>query len=311
MKSLRASVRDYIAMRRALGFKLVNYDHWLLDFVTFLRRRRATYITVKAALEWVAQTRSADQNYRADRLTVVRGFARYRTAIDPRTQIPLPDLLPRDKERLHPHHYTEEEIRRLLLMILQPRRGATSIARWSRYAILGLLSVTGLRISEALNLNVEDVDLEQGVLRICNSKFGKDRLVPIHPSTQVALGDYLRRRNEYFAGRSIEPFFVSRYGTRMTHSNIHRTFMIISRKLGLRGVSARHGPRLHDFRHRMALETLLRCYRSGADPERRLPALSTYLGHTRLGHTYWYLHQHPELMKQAVHRLETHWRSRA
>jgi integrase len=96
----------------------------------------------------------------------------------------------------------------------------------------------------------------------------------------------------------------------MTHCNIHRTFMIVSRKLGLRGISARHGPRLHDFRHRMAVETLLRCYRLGADPERRLPALSTYLGHTSLRHTYWYLHQHPELMKQAVNRLEKHWRGR-
>jgi integrase/recombinase XerD len=298
-------------MRRALGFKLAKYEDWLLDFVTFLKRHRSTYITVKGALEWVAQTRSTDQNYRADRLGVVRGFARYRSAIDPRTQIPLPNLLPRNTERLQPHLYTEEEVRRLLRMILQPRRAATSISRWSRYAILGLLSVTGLRISEALNLNVEDVDLDQGVLTIRNSKFGKDRLVPIHPSTQTALRDYLRRRNEYFAGRSIAPFFVSRYGGRMSHCNIHRTFMIVSRKLGLRGVSARHGPRLHDFRHRMAVETLLRCYRSGADPERRLPALSTYLGHARLGHTYWYLHQHPELMRQAVHRLEKQWRSRA
>jgi integrase/recombinase XerD len=310
VKNLRTSVQDYIAMRRALGFKLVKYDDRLLDFVTFLKRQGSTYITVKQALEWVAQTPSTDPNYRADRLGVVRGFARYRSAIDPRTQIPGADLLPRNTPRLQPHLYTPEEVRRLLLMILQPRRAATPISRWSRYAILGLLSVTGLRISEALNLNLKDVDLDQGILTIRHSKWGKDRLVPIHPSTRAALSEYLRRRNECFAGRSIVPFFVSRYGARMTHSNLHRTFMIVSRKLGLRGPCARRGPRLHDFRHRMAVLTLLRCYASGADPQRRLPALSTFLGHTRLAHTYWYLHQHPELMQHAVHRLEKHWRGR-
>jgi integrase len=309
MKTLRTSVREYVAMRRALGFKLEKYEDWLLDFVTFMRRQRARYVTSKVALDWVQQTRSIDQNYRVARLCVVRGFARYQSAIDPRTEIPMPDLLPRDKRRLHPHLYSDEEIRRLLLATLQPRRGATSISRWSRYAILGLLSVTGMRVSEALNLDLSDVDLDQGILTIRNSKFGKDRLVPLHGSTQAALREYLRRRNDYFDGRSIVPFFVSRYGARMSYCNLHSTFMVVSRKLGLRGPSDRHGPRLHDFRHRMAVETLLRCYRSGADPERRLPALSTYLGHTSLSHTYWYLHQHPSLMKQAVNRLEARWRS--
>ena len=310
MRSLKTAVYEYVAMRRALGFKLKKYDTLLLDFAAFLKRNRSTHITVKDVLEWTAQTGSTDPNYAARRLQVVRGFARYRSAIDPRTEIPMPDLLPRSRERLQPHLYTQEEISQLLLTALQPRCGASSISRWSRYTILGLLSVTGLRISEALNLDVGDVDLEQGILTIRNSKFGKDRLVPLHTTTQAALRNYLRRRNECFPGRSITPFFVSRHGTRVRYGKFHRTFMIVSRKLGLRGPTERRGPRLHDFRHRMAVETLLRCYRLGADPERRLPALSTYLGHTSLTHTYWYLHQHPSLMKQATKRLERHWRGR-
>jgi len=178
MKSLATSVREYVAMRRALGFKLEKYETWLLDFAAFLKRNRSTYITIKGALEWTAQTRSTDQNYRASRLQVVRGFARYRSATDPRTEIPMPALLPRSRERLRPHLYTKEEIRQLLLTTLQPRRASTSISRWSRYAILGLLSVTGLRVSEALKLDVGDVALKQGILTIRNSKFGKYAALP-------------------------------------------------------------------------------------------------------------------------------------
>jgi integrase len=117
----------------------------------------------------------------------------------------------------------------------------------------------------------------------------------------------LQRRDEYFKGRLIVPFFVSRHGTRMSHIDAWKSFVRLSRKIGLRGPTDRHGPRLHDFRHTAAAQALLQCYRSGADPERRLPALSIHLGHTELSHTYWYLHQNPALMKQAVVRLERYW----
>jgi len=131
--------------------------------------------------------------------------------------------------------------------------------------------------------------------------------VTLHPSTRTALRNYLQRRNEYFKGHSLAPFFLSRHGTRMTHNDAWKSFVRLSRKIGLRGPTDRRGPRLHDLRHRVAVKALLQCYRSGADPERRLPALSTYLGHTELSHTYWYLHQNPALMKQAVARLERYW----
>jgi integrase len=164
-----------------------------------------------------------------------------------------------------------------------------------------------LRIGEALRLNVADVDLDQGILTIRDSKFGKSRLVPLHPSTRTALRCYLQRRTDYFRRRDIEPLFVSRHGTRMLHNDAWKSLVRLSRKIGLRGPSDRRGPRLHDFRHRAAVEAMLNCYRSGADPERRMPALSTYLGHGDLRHTYWYLHQNPALMKQAVGRLERCW----
>jgi integrase len=307
VKSLQASAQDYLAMRRALGFKLQRHEAHVLSFVKFMQHHRARRITAKSMVRWVRENPSTDPSYQGLRFGAVRGFAAYHSSIDPRTEVPPADLIPRTPGRNRFYLYSDEEVQRLLAETLKHRVGATSISRWVRYTLYGLLSVTGLRIGEALRLNLADVDLQQGILTIRDSKFGKSRLVPVHPSTRIALGNYLRRRNDYFDGRNIEPFFVSRHGTRMRYNDAWKSLVRMSRKIGLRGPSDRRGPCLHDFRHRAAVQAMLRCYRSGADPERRLPALSTYLGHSDLKYTYWYLHQNPALMKQAVGRLEHYW----
>lgn len=307
MKRLKTSVRDYLAMRRALGFKLQRPEAHLLDFVEFMQRHRARRVTGKWIVRWVRENPSTDPSYQGLRFGAIRGFAIYHSTVDPRTEVPPADLMPRTHGRNRFYLYSDEEVQRLLAETLKHRVGATSISRWVRYTLYGLLSVTGLRIGEALRLNLADVDLPQGILTIRDSKFGKSRLVPLHPSTRTALRRYLQRRNDYFNRRDIEPFFVSRHGTRMRHNDAWKSLVRLSRKIGLRGPSDRRGPRLHDFRHRAAVQAMLRCYRAGADPERRLPALSTYLGHSDLRHTYWYLHQNPALMKQAVGRLERCW----
>jgi integrase/recombinase XerD len=278
-----------------------------LDFAQFMKRRGAAWITSKLALAWAQQPQSTDPNYLAGRLRAVRSFARYRIVTDPRTEIPPTDLLPRQRSTFQAHIFCQEEIARVLAASLQRRRGAKPISRWSRHTIFGLLSVTGMRVGEALNLDLGDVDLDNGVLTIRNTKFGKSRLVPVHATTCAALKRYLEQRNAFLAGRSARPFFISPLGRRITHSVLELSFRRLSRKLGLRGISDATGPRLHDLRHTMAVEVLRQCYCAGADPERRLPALSTYLGHTHLNYTYWYLHQNPSLMMQAVTRLEHYW----
>jgi len=307
MKSLQASMQDYLAMRRALGFKLQRHEAHLMGFARFMRRHHARRITGKRIVQWVRENPSIDPCYQALRFGAIRGFAVYHSTVDIRTEVPPTDLMPRARGRNRFYLYSDDEIQRLLAETLKHRVGATSISRWVRYTLYGLLSVSGLRIGEALRLNVADVDLKEGILTIRDSKFGKSRLVPLHPSTRTALRKYFQRRNDYFKGRAIEPFFVSRHGTRMSHNDAWKSLVRLSRKIGLRGPSDRHGPRLHDFRHRTAVQVMLRCYRSGVDPERRLPALSTYLGHGDLRHTYWYVHQNPALMKQAVGRLERCW----
>ena len=139
------------------------------------------------------------------------------------------------------------------------------------HGLLGLLAVTGLRISEARNLHAADVDLTAGLLTIRGTKFGKTRLVPIHASTQHVLATYAARRDRFLAGRPAAYFFVSSRGTRLDGGTVRRTFYALSRHIGLRGPTASHGPRLHDFRHRFAVQTLVQWYRAGQDVERRLP----------------------------------------
>jgi integrase len=221
--------------------------------------------------------------------------------------------LPFQPKRARPYLYSDVEIRELLRAALNMpywhERG--KLRPWVYYCLFGLLSVSGLRLGEARNLEVQDVDLKNAVLTIRGSKFGKNRLVPLHVSTCKVLADYIDRREFHWKRRSVSPYlFVSSWGNRLDSGDIHRTFYALSRQIGLRGLSDRHGPRLHDFRHRFATGTLARWYRSNQDPERKLPILSAFLGHVHVADTQWYLSGSPELMREAMLRLEHCWEDR-
>jgi len=301
----RKKVEEYVELRRSLGFKLLDTMNGLIQFASFLEQSRATHITIALAMKWAQQNKNARPAEWAKRLSFVRGFARHWSAHDSRTEVPPSGLLPYRPARARPYLYSNDEIRKLL----QAARKLPSAHRLrgpTYYSLLGLLAVAGLRISEARNLQTDDVDLKKGVLTIRGTKFGKSRLVPIHPSTRKVLSDYARRRDRFLRRRPAT-FFVSGRGTRLDGAEIRRTFYVLSRQVGLRGPSDSHGPRLHDFRHRFAVETLVQWYRSGQDVERRLPVLSTYLGHVHVADTYWYLSACPELMGSAVKRFENYW----
>jgi integrase len=151
------------------------------------------------------------------------------------------------------------------------------------------------------------MDWSEGILTIRGAKFGKSRLVPLHASTCKVLAHYAKRRDERFGVRAEGYFLVNLNGNQLDKGEVHRAFYTLSRQIGLRAVDSSRGPRLHDFRHRFAVETLLRWYRSGEDPKRRLPILSTYLGHAHVTDTYWYLTGTPELLGAAAKRLEKRW----
>jgi integrase len=313
MNTLRQAVHEYLSLRRSLGFKLQDAGKGLLEFATFMEHHRTSCITQALALAWAQQPINVQPAQWAKRLSFVRGFAHHRSATDPRTQILAQGLLPFRPKRARPYLYSDDEIRRLLRATLDMpcRCEASKLRPWTYHCLFGLLSVSGLRLGEARSLELQDLDLKAAVLTIRSGKFGKSRLVPLHASTCKILADYIARRKRHWAGRPVSSYlFVSNWGNRLDGGEIHRTFYALSRQIGLRGISDHHGPRLHDMRHRFATNTLVTWYRSNLDPERLLPILSAYLGHVHVADTQWYLSSSPELMREAMRRLEHRWEDR-
>jgi integrase len=306
MKSLQNAIEDYIALRRSLGFKLDDMAADLTKFASFLEQKAAPYITTALALEWAMQSTDHLPSHWARRLGFVRVFARHWSATDPRTEIPPAGLLPFRAQRARPYLYTEQEIQRLLAAAksLSP---ASGLRPWTYHCLFGLLAVSGLRISEAIKLERQDVDFYQGVLTIRQTKFNKNRLIPLHASTRDVLSEYAEHRDRLVPNPSSSCFLLNDCGRCLERSAVRRTFYDLSRQIGLRGPADHTGPRIHDFRHRFALNTLIQWYRAGEDIERRLPVLSTFLGHAHVADTYWYLSIHPELMGLATERLEQRW----
>jgi integrase/recombinase XerD len=160
--------------------------------------------------------------------------------------------------------------------------------------------VTGMRVKEAIGLDRDDVNLTEGILTVRDSKFGKSRFVPIHTSTQKVLQDYAILRDKIRPRLKSQAFFVSEDGARLTTWSVRWNFIKLSRQIGLRGPNDSHGPRLHDLRHRFAIQTLIAWYRAGMDIEQNMPKLSTYLGHRHVNDTYWYISAVPELLQLAT-----------
>jgi integrase/recombinase XerD len=306
MSPLKQAVHDYLTLRRSLGFKLKKHSRFLEEFVAFLEGADASHITSHLALQWATEPQHIRQSEWAARLSVVRGFARYWSATDPTTEIPPEGLLPYRPLRAKPYLYSDDEIRQLL-QAARNMPATHSLQPWTYHCLLGLLAVTGLRISEALDLRCTDVDWLEGVLSIRNTKFGKSRLVPLHTSTLKILSEYGARRDRLFVDRKSPYFLCSRYDGRLDEGQVRRVFYVLSRQIGIRGASASHGPRLHDFRHRFAVQTLLRWHRVGQDIRRSLPVLSTYLGHGHVTDTYWYITGTPELMTAVGQCLNKRW----
>ncbi len=301
MSALVSAVEDYLALRRSLGFKLYRIDQLLLDFVAELEARGLETITTEAALAWATKPAGAAPYWHAKRLGCVRRFAVYLNALDPRCEVP-PPLLAERGRRATPHLYSEEEVRALMeeARELAPRlRGA------SYEALIGLLSVTGMRPGEAVRLQRSDVDLGTGVVRVNKSK-NVSRELPLHHSTVQALRSYSELRDELCPKPAGGAFFLSAAGTPIKRDTFTATFTRLRRGAGLAPPpgSGRVSPRLHDFRHAFALRCLLGWYRCGADVAAQLPKLSTYLGHRDPAATYWYLTATPELLALAARRLQ-------
>lgn len=303
MSPLRQALTRYLLMRRGFGYRYNTEGRWLDDFVAFMDAARATVITRKLAMAWITRSRRTSW---PNRLSAVRGFARHLSNLEPCTETPPAGIFPSHK-RPRPYIYSEAEVERVLEATLHWGL-AKGINRQTYHCLFGLLAATGMRIGEAISLGRGDIDLEAGILTLRETKGGKERLVPLHPTTAQALADYAARRDNYRTCRKSPWFFVLRRGQRLRSQYPHRIFIGVLRRIGLRDPEPHtRGPRLHDFRHSFAVNTILRWYRAGEDVERLLPTLTTYLGHSKVRDTYWYLSACPELMEQAALRLEARW----
>lgn len=303
MNELQAALDEYLAVRRAFGVKLRLAGRLLQRFVDFAEHEGATVITTDLALRWATLPADVQPAQWANRLGMVRRFAQYQRAMDPRTEVPPSDLLPHRFHRPSPYIYTDDEVRHLI-NAAQQLSSVTELRPHTFTTLFGLFAVTGMRTNELLHLDRDDVDLMHGILTVRGTKFGKSRYVPVHTSTQRALRRYADQRDLLCHNPLSPSFFISERGTRLTEWSLRWTFVKLSRQIGLRGPSDSRGPRLHDFRHRFAVNTLLRWYRSGIDVEQHLPELATYLGHVHVSDTYWYLTAIPELLHLAARRLE-------
>jgi integrase len=283
MSGLRESLAEYLAVRRALGYKLERTERLVGQFLDYLDAARVDRITVEHAVAW-ATLPGAGQHWHAMRLGAVRGFARYLHDVDRRVEVPAADLVPDRPRRAVPYLYTDEQILGLMSAasaLHTPHKAATF------RTLFGLLIATGMRIGEAIALDRADFDSGLGTLIVRRGKFGKSRELPLHPSTTSALTRYLARRDRPRPAGPTEALLVSTVGTRLWMSDVQTAFRAQRARAGILPRSAACRPRLHDMRHSFAVRTLLDAYRTDGDPGPRVAALSTYLGHVDPGKTYW------------------------
>jgi integrase/recombinase XerD len=300
MSALRKACDEYLALRRAMGFKLERPGRLLPDLVAHLEAAGQATITTRAALEWATQPAGHPQECAA-RLSIARGFARYLRALDDISEVPPPDLLPSCHRRRAPYLYCDEDIAALMAAtatIHSPFRAAT------HRTLIGLLAVSGMRIGEAIALEDGDVDLTTGCVTVRAGKWGAARELPLHDTTLDALDEYRQLRDQRWPRPKSRAFFVSMRGTRLLSGHVREAFRDLREHAGLTPMPGGRSPRIHDLRHSFAVATLTDWYRADVDVAARLPRLSSYLGHAAPEATYYYLQAAPDLLALAAERLQ-------
>ena len=301
MSRLSGHAGDYLALRRALGFKLEKEGRLLPDFAAFAEAAGAGTVTVDLAVRWAAMPEGASPVWAAQRLSMLRGFARYLQTVEPAAQVPPAGLLPARNRRVTPYIYSDADIAALMTAartLRNPLKAATL------ETLIGLLAVTGLRGSEAMRLDDQDLATAGGLLTVRATKFRKSRQLPLHQTTLRALSDYQALRDRRCPARATASLLVSTTGARLCQATVQPAFRHLLRQAGIGRGSSRPRATIHSLRHTFAVKTLLGWYRDGQDVQARMPALSTYLGHVAPAATYWYLTGTPELLALAAGRLE-------
>lgn len=286
---LMAAVDTYLVVRRAAGFELKAAEAYLRSFARFAAARGETHVIAQTAIDWAATV--AGEAQRRNRLRTVNRFARFMYAEDARHEIPPADLFCGRRQRPTPYIFSAAEIRSIVVHARQ-LRPVDSLRPHTYSTLLGLLAATGMRPTEARTLQLSDITPDG--LTIRESKFKKSRLLPLHQTTGEALQEYVERRRRV-AGHT--PYlFVSRRGNQLSHSIVAETFHAVVQAAGIPGEPGRPRPRLMDLRHTFAVKGLAACPQAREHVGRHMLALTTYLGHAKIGSTYWYLESTPELL---------------
>jgi integrase/recombinase XerD len=290
-------VEVYIALRRAAGFEMKNAECLLKSFARFAAERKETHVNTQTAIDWAAFGPSAAQ--RDERLKAVCRFARHIRIEDDRHEVPPANHFGARRKRRPPHIYSADEIDRLIesALRLRPKNGLRS---QTYAALIALLAVTGLRISEALNLKLADITKDGLLIR--ETKFGKTRLAPLHDTAAAGLERYLSRRQPRSGNDLV---FVCDHGQPLRYMAVRDTFNRRVRKAGIRPMLAGRGPRLHDLRHTFAVRALQACPPGRSGTGKHMVALATYMGHVNIYATYWYLEAAADLMRDIAAVGET------
>lgn len=287
--------KQYLKMRRNLGYQLRIEGEQLLRFAHYAEKvGHNGPLTAPIALQW-AQTSSASKIAQARRLDIVRRFARYLKLHEPETEIPQEGILGPSYRRVPPYIYSESEI----LALIDACRNLTpvdGIRPHTHATLFGLLACTGIRISEALRLTIEDIDPNQQMLTIVEGKFHKSRILPIRPSCVKALMAYKKLREK--RTQSTKAFFITELGTSLKYHKVLMVFRRIAEDLNWS-----RNTRIHGLRHTFAVRKLLQWHKDGENVHRRIGELSTYLGHCKVQDTYWYFSAVPELMALVADRF--------
>ncbi len=308
--SLQTRVDNYLAERRRLGYQLHSRDTLLASFARYVAsRHHRGPLTVELMADWARQDKwnRGTPGTWAARLALLRHFARYLKQFEPDTKVPDESIFGRKPGRVAPHIYREEEI--VELLVAASKLGPHGSLRPATFeTLLGLMASTGLRVSEAIHLRDADVDLKQGMLIVRQTKFAKSRQLPLHASTVEALSHYRRQRARHVPTTVDTPFFISSRGRRLgqplSERQAHRVFATLRDRLGWVNRGAHNAPRLHDIRHTFAVRRVMLSHAEGTDVDQMMLALSTYMGHAEIKHTYWYLTAVPELMALAGGKFE-------
>lgn len=308
--TMQMHAANYLAERRRLGFGLRSTGYSITSFARYIDGLDwQGPLTIDVMTDWARRDKwhSTKPTTWARRLMELRAFTRYLQQFEPRTVVP-DGVFGRIGQRLAPHIYNDQEI--VDLLAAAHCLGPDASLRGSSYETLfGLLAATGLRISEAVHLQDADVNLKLGLLTVRQTKFAKSRQVPLHRSTIEALQRYRCLRNTQVEVSDEMPFFVnshSRYrGNGLSLSEVHRVFASLRKQLGWITRGAYAGPRIHDLRHTFVVRRVMLWHSQGVDVDQAMLALSTYVGHASVTHTYWYLTGVPQLMAVAAAKFES------